>query len=184
MTMPVEPERHTVPPDGRPLGDQPKWRRDFPIDWSEDEFVSRRDLVKFMVLTSLAFVTGQFVLLGRSYLKPRPSQYEGLRIAGVDELAVGESLTFEYPVGEHTPRLLIRVGESSFLAYEQQCTHLLCPVVPRVDEGTLHCPCHNGLFDLSTGRAIAGPPRRALERVRLEIRDGAVYATGVEGGLT
>ena len=33
-------------PDGLPVEQQPKWRRDFPIDWPQDEYVSRRDLVK------------------------------------------------------------------------------------------------------------------------------------------
>ena len=60
---PRDTDRGTVPPDGRPLADQPKWRRDFPIDWAEDEYVARRELVKFMVLTSAAFVAGQFGIL-------------------------------------------------------------------------------------------------------------------------
>jgi len=46
-------------------------------------------------------------------------------------------------------------------------------------EKGLHCPCHNGWFDLATGAPNAGPPRRPLERVTLEIRDGVLYATGV-----
>lgn len=177
-----DPERVTVPPDGRPVSEQPKWRRDFPIDWPEDEYVSRRDLVKFIVLTSLAFATGQVWLAGKELLSPRRRNYPARAIASIDEVPVGGSLTFAYPEGHHAPRLLIRTGESSFLAYDQQCTHLLCPVVPHVEEGTLHCPCHNGYFDLSTGRPTAGPPRRALGRVTLEIRDGVVYATGLEEG--
>ena len=46
-------------PDGRSLDEQPRWRKDFPVDWSQDDYVSRRDLVKFLVLTSGAFVAGQ-----------------------------------------------------------------------------------------------------------------------------
>ena len=46
----------------------------------------------------------------------------------------------------------------------------------------LHCPCHNGWFDLESGRPTAGPPRRPLPRVTVEVRGGTVYATGVEGG--
>ena len=179
-----DPDRVTVPPDGRPLAEQPRWRRDFPIDWPEDEYVSRRDLVKFMVLTSLAFTTGQFWLLAKEAIGPPPRTWAPRPIAGVDDLPVGGSLVFEYPEEDHTPRLLIRTGEASFVAYDQQCTHLLCPVVARVEEGTLHCPCHNGFFDLATGQPTAGPPRRALARVTLEIRDGVVYATGLEDRAT
>ena len=37
-----------------------------------------------------------------------------------------------------------------------------------------------GTFDLDTGRPLAGPPRRPLPRITLEIRGGIIYATGVE----
>ena len=53
-------------------------------------------------------------------------------------------------------------------------------MIPQLGEGRLHCPCHNGYFDLATGRPIAGPPRRPLPRIKLEVRDGVIYATGVE----
>ena len=74
----------------------------------------------------------------------------------------------------------MRTGDATFVAYDQQCTHLQCPVVPAVESGRLHCPCHNGWFDLATGRPLAGPPRRPLARVTLEVRDGRVWATGIE----
>ena len=49
----------SLPPDGRPVSEQPRWRHDFPIDVPQDDYVARRDFTKFMVLTSLAFVVGQ-----------------------------------------------------------------------------------------------------------------------------
>jgi Rieske Fe-S protein len=181
---PVDLDRHTVPPDGRPLADQPKWRQDFPIDWAQDEYVSRRDLVKFMVLTSGALAVGQFWIVVKSALaRGDAARLPGMPIASVDELEVGGAKTFSYPEGS-TPRLLVRTGASSFVAYDQQCTHLLCPVVPAVEENRLHCPCHNGWFDLQTGQPVAGPPRRPLPRVTLEVRNGIVFATGVENSPT
>ena len=56
--LPVR-DQITIPPDGRPPEVQPAWRRDFPIDWPQDQYVARRDFSKFMVLTSLAFFVGQ-----------------------------------------------------------------------------------------------------------------------------
>ena len=173
----------TVPPDGRPLADQPKWRRDFPIDWAQDEYVSRRELVKFIVLTSAALTVGQFWIVLKSVFSREPARLAAERIASVDELSVGGAKTFTYPQGS-TPRLLVRTGASTFVAYDQQCTHLLCPVAPAVELGRLHCPCHNGWFDLHTGRPVAGPPQRALPKVLLEVREGIVYATGVEESAT
>ena len=168
-------------PDGRPPAEQPKWRQDFPVDQPQDDYVSRRDLVKFLVLTSGAFTVGQFWIVLRGVLGRRPARPRPTAVARVDELPVGGAKTFTYPAGS-TPRLLVRTGEGSFVAYDQQCTHLLCPVVPAVESGRLHCPCHQGWFDLATGRPLAGPPRRPLPRVTLEVRDGMVWATGVEGG--
>jgi Rieske Fe-S protein len=49
-----------------------------------------------------------------------------------------------------------------------------------VAAGVLRCPCHHGLFDLATGRPLAGPPRRPLDRIRLDIRGGEIFAVGVE----
>jgi Rieske Fe-S protein len=172
-----DPDRHTVPPDGRPLSEQPKWRQDFPIDWAQDEYISRRDLTKFMALTSTAFVAGQFWILGRSVLAA-PPVFERTAIARVEDIPVGNSLVFGYPT-EKDQRVLVRLGEEQFVAYDQKCTHLLCPVFPRVEEGVLHCPCHNGYFDIGDGRPIAGPPQRPLPQVTLEIENGVIYATNV-----
>jgi len=172
-------ERQTTPPDGRPASEQPRWRRDFPIDWAQDEYISHRDLIKFMVLTSAAFVAGQLSIVFKSLFGAREATPPGLPVARVDELSIGGAKTFTYPEAS-TPRLLVRTGEADFVAYDQQCTHLMCPVVPAFEQGKLHCPCHNGWFDLKTGRPLAGPPRRALPRVLLEVRDRTVYATGVE----
>jgi nitrite reductase/ring-hydroxylating ferredoxin subunit len=173
------PVRETVSPDGRPLDEQPKWRQDFPVDWSQDEYVSRRDLVKFIVLTSGAFAAGQLWIVWKSLFRRAAPAPPARAVATVAELPVGGSKTFTYPDGS-TPRLLVRTGEGTFVAYDQQCTHLLCPVVADVPTGRLHCPCHNGWFDLATGQVLAGPPTRPLARVRLEVRGGTVYAVGME----
>jgi Rieske Fe-S protein len=52
--------------------------------------------------------------------------------------------------------------------------------VPEVEKGILRCPCHEGIFDLATGRNIAGPPPRPLPRVAIEVDGDDVYAVGVE----
>lgn len=176
-------DARTVPPDRGSPSEQPRWRRDFPIDWAEDDYVSRRDLVKFIVLTSGAFAVGQAWLAAKSLLGGSEAAPPGSPVATLDELAVGDAKTFAYPEGS-TPRLLVRTGVDTFVAYDQQCTHLQCPVVPAFAEGRLHCPCHNGWFDLQTGQPLAGPPRRRLPRVLLEVREGTVYAIGIEDSPT
>ena len=180
---PRDVDHATVPPDGRSLADQPRWRQDFPVDLAQDEYVSRRELVKFIVLTSAALATGQWWIVLKRVFSRNISPSAGEPVAGLNELSIGGAKTFNYPEGS-TPRLLVRTGAKSFVAYDQQCTHLMCPVVPAVELGRLHCPCHNGWFDLQTGRPVAGPPQRALPRVLLEVRGDTVYATGVEESAT
>ncbi len=173
--------RRSVAPDRAHFSKQPRWRRDFPIDSDEDDYVSRRDLVKFIVLTSGAFAVGQLWLVYEKLFGRRAPRTERVPVATVDELPVGGAKTFNYPA-DSPPRLLVRMGERDFVAYDQQCTHLQCPVVPVVAQGKLHCPCHNGWFDLRTGMPIAGPPQRRLPRVLLEVQQDTVYAAGTEEG--
>lgn len=179
---PADGERLTVPPDGRPADDQPAWRQDFPIDWPADHYVERRDFMKFMVLTSGAFTTGQFWIAAQQWQREHQSLPEA-RIASLASLPVGGAQVFHYP-GEHDNCLLVRLSEHDLVAFGQKCTHLSCAVTPRVDEGTLHCPCHEGVFDLRTGRVLAGPPPRPLPRVLLDVRGDDVYATGIEWRTT
>jgi Rieske Fe-S protein len=174
-------EQMTIAPDGRPLADQPKWRRDFPIDWPEDHYVARRDFTKFMVLTSFAFVVGQAWIVVQNFLRERRGWPPMQRIAGLSELSVGQSLVFAYPEA-HDTCLLVRTGENGFVAFSQKCTHLSCAVVPEPEKNRFFCPCHNGSFDLETGKPLAGPPRRPLPRIVLEIINDAIYAAGVEVG--
>lgn len=170
-------------PDGRPWEEQPAWRHDFPIDVPQDNYVARRDFTKFMVLTSVAFFVGQVWIGLLSVWRGRRAGMVSQRIGAVGEIAIGSAISFSYPTAADTC-VLIRTAENAFVAYDARCTHLSCAVLPDVAAGVLRCPCHNGLFDLASGRAIAGPPRRPLPRVLIEARNGELFATGVEERTT
>jgi Rieske Fe-S protein len=170
----------TIAPDGRLDSDQPRWRRDFPIDGPQDEYIARRDFTKFMVLTSFAFAVGQLWIVVENFLRRRTASLPVREIARLDDIPIGGSLVFNYPEA-HQSAVLVRLDESHLVAYDQKCTHLSCPVIPRVEETRLHCPCHEGSFDLTTGRPLGGPPRRPLTRVILETHGRRIYAMGVEG---
>jgi Rieske Fe-S protein len=174
-----QPEQRSAAPDGRPDAEQPAWRRDFPVDIPQDHYVARRDFTKFMGLTSLAFAVGQLWIAVQNWLdnrRPRPGRQA---LARLDDIPVGGALPFAYPEpDDHC--LLIRPTNDTVLAYDQRCTHLSCAVVPDMAGDCLRCPCHHGLFDLTTGRPLAGPPRRPLPRITLEVCEGLIYACGVE----
>ncbi len=180
MYEPNDAEQRTTPPDGRPASDQPDWRQEFPIDTVQDNEVGRRNFTTFLVQTSLAFVVGQFCIVAKNQLRSQQEKPAEKAIARLDSIPVGGTLLFQYP-GEHDPCILIRPDANGLpIAYDQKCTHLSCAVVPELEQGCLHCPCHHGYFDVETGRAVAGPPRRPLTRITLEIREGVIYATGIE----
>ena len=175
----TSPDQLSVPPDGRPYHDQPQWRNDFPIDWPQDELVARRDFTKFLVLTSFAFVVGQLWIVFENFARRRKGQPPVKRVTRADAIPIGGSVVFEYP-DAHDICILVRTGPQHYVAFNQKCTHLSCAVVPEVANKHFFCPCHNGAFDLESGIPIAGPPRRPLERILLEIRDRELYAVGRE----
>ena len=175
----LERDNVTVAPDFAAADAQPAWRQDFPIDWPQDLYVERRDFMRFLVLTSAAFTLGQVSIGVQNWYRKRRGQPPVQRIASVDEVAVGGAVTFAYP-DAHEPCLLVRLTASEFVAFNQKCTHLSCAVIPQPAAGSFYCPCHEGRFDLRTGAPTAGPPRRPLTRVVLDIRGRDIYAVAVE----
>jgi Rieske Fe-S protein len=166
-------------PDARPESEQPAWRRDFPIELQQADYVARRDFTKFLGLTSLAFVVGQFWIAIQNSVRRWQQPPEELEICRLDEIPVGGARLFAYP-GKHDSCILLRPATDTLLAFNQKCTHLSCAVVPAFEQRQLHCPCHHGVFDMTSGRPIAGPPRRPLSAITLEVRGDVIVATGVE----
>jgi Rieske Fe-S protein len=166
-------------PDNEPHVEQPQWRQDFPVDVPQDNYVSRREFTKFLVLISGAFAVGQGWIVYENWRRARRGAPPMTQIASLDKLPVGGSLVFHYP-NEDEPCLLVRPDESTLLAYSQKCTHLSCAVIPEVETKRFVCPCHHGYFAMNDGRVLAGPPQRPLPKITLEVRGNDIYATGVE----
>ncbi len=176
-----DPEAITTAPDGRSLEEQPVWRQEYPIDWQQSEYVSRREFTRLLLVTSLAFVVGQAYIAVSSWLRQRQPPPASAEIAAVAEVPIKSTKLFYYPT-VNNPCVLVRLAENEYVAYSQKCTHLSCPVIPQPETGQIRCPCHEGLYDLRTGDVLAGPPERPLPRITLDIREGRIYATGIEGG--
>jgi len=181
MTPPLSEEPREYP-NRRPLQEQPHWVQDFPTDVPDDDHVARREFVKFLVLTSGAFVAGQCWIAAAAHREK--GSHPRSRVATVTDLEAQRVIEFRYP-DEHEPCLALFLGRdpqgnARYVAYGQKCSHLACAVVPHLEKRELHCPCHNGFFEVVDGRPIAGPPRRPLPLVRLEEQDGVIYATGFE----
>ncbi|HEY3333567.1 MAG TPA: Rieske (2Fe-2S) protein [Capsulimonadaceae bacterium] len=153
------------------------WRKDFPIEWDSDNYITRREFTKFLVLTSAATCVGNGVLaLGtRRDNRELPS----VTVLPDADLKPGDVHLFRYPT-DNDPAILVRNADGALAGYMQRCTHLSCPVQYKGSSHTLECPCHNGSFDAASGKVISGPPPRPLPRIRLEVRDGHIHAIGLE----
>src|SRR5947207_2006137 len=149
--------------------------KDFPISSEEDSFVTRREFTKFLGLTSLAFFAGTFVAAARQLWKRATAgRIQAIRVSALKDVAVGSYMLFRYPT-ENDPCILLRLEADKLVAFNQQCTHLSCPVVFNAAERQLECPCHKGFFSADDGRVLAGPPKRALEALNVWVRDGNVW---------
>jgi nitrite reductase/ring-hydroxylating ferredoxin subunit len=150
-----------------------QWREEFPYHWAEDDVVTRRDTLRFLVLGSggLFAATGLLAILG--YL-PEKAGTQAIPIAKVGELSVNESKVFDFP-DHYNQGILINLPGKGLVAYNDACTHLSCAVVYQ-GNGQMRCPCHDGYFDAVTGNVLAGPPTRPLSLIQLAVKDGTVYA--------
>lgn len=162
-------------PDDR--DETPRWREDFPIDWGDDHYVTRRELAKFLTLGSALLVLANAAIAAFGG-RPKSQRFAERSLGPASALAVGESQQFRYPT-EADPCILVRTAEG-LCAYSQVCTHLSCAVVHRTEENDLFCPCHHGVFAVADGHPAAGPPMRPLPRIKLVERDGEILAVGVE----
>lgn len=156
-------------------------REQFPINISRDNISTRREFLKVLALTSGAFFTGTAGLAVAGALKGKES-YEPRQIAQVGQLKAGQATTFGYPTADD-PCLLVHLGNDKYVAYNQKCTHLTCPVYWEPKDNRLECPCHEGAFDVHTGEVLSGPPPRPLPRIELKIENGKIYATSVNLNL-
>ena len=146
-----------------------RWRSAFPYHWDADDLVSRRELLRFAVLTSGTLFVGTAVLavLGWLDTRRRGSPKPIVQASAVPE---GSAYYFNYPEQDDQAMLLHLPG-GRFVAYSQKCTHLSCAVYLQPEQQRLFCPCHDGAFDIETGEPTAGPPQRRLPRIALR-REG------------
>jgi Rieske Fe-S protein len=153
----------------------PHWKQDFPIRWEDDAYITRREFTKFLGLTSLAFFIGTCLAAGRRlWLQAKAKERGGLRLGELSEVPVGGYKLFRYPTENH-PCILLRPASDRLIAFHQNCTHLNCPVHYRPETKQLVCPCHEGFFSSEDGRVLAGPPKRALPQLAVEVREGQIW---------
>ena len=156
----------------------PVWLRDFPHTSAGEDAVTRRAFTRYLVAGSGVFAATTLGAAAWTSLRDLDTG-EPTAVIDLDELPEGEAHLFRYP-GPDDPAMLIHLTGGALVAFSQKCTHLGCVVFYEPEETELVCPCHEGIFDATTGDAIAGPPERALPAIRVEVRDNTVWALGIE----
>ena len=159
---------------GSPKDAEPLWREEFSIFKGKEKYVSRRQLTKFLTLTSLGMFMGNGWIFGKAWMG-KQTAYPSRTVARVGEIQVGGVKLFQYP-REQDQCILVRTGEDSYVAYSQKCTHLSCAVYYSQKNDRLECPCHEGYFSIRDGSVLQGPPTRPLPRVVLERRGPELIA--------
>ena len=151
---------------------------EFAIETATEQYITRRQFSKFLVLTSLGMFVGNLWILVKSSFR-RHQVYGELTIADMNGIVVGEVKLFSYP--EPTDAcIMIRTTTDQIVAYSQKCTHLSCAVYYAKEENRLECPCHEGYFSITDGSVLQGPPPRALARILLRREGDQIIATGVQ----
>jgi arsenite oxidase small subunit len=118
------------------------------------------------------------------------TRYPRRRVIALGRLRVNRPVTFTYPL-KRQPSVLLDLGQAvpggvgrrqSIVAFSTLCQHMGCPVAYDRTLREFVCPCHQTRYDPERLASIVqGVATRALPRVLLEVRNGAVYAIGVDG---
>jgi cytochrome b6-f complex iron-sulfur subunit len=135
------------------------------------------------VVQTLAISVGSLAVLGAC----APSVVRSGKREKIADLASlksdGASVQFKY---DNVQALLVRTGKTlrttdfssvTLVAYSMTCPHLGCVVNTPEASGQTVCGCHGSRF-ATDGSVIDGPANTALEAIKLEVVDGAVFAVG------
>jgi arsenite oxidase small subunit len=137
-----------------------------------------------------AGAAGAVVLAGSGVDAEAKGGYPRLRVVGLDRLRVNRPHSFDYPLKGQSS-VLLDLGHKvpggvgpkrSIVAFSILCQHMGCATEYDRARREFRCPCHQSRYDPERlGAIIQGVATRALPRVQLEVRRGAVYAVGVNG---
>jgi arsenite oxidase small subunit len=116
--------------------------------------------------------------------------YPRTHVASVSELRANRPVRFDYPL-KGQASVLLDMGHAvpggvgpkkSIVAYSVFCQHMGCATEYRRKQREFFCPCHQSRYDPERlGALIQGLAGTGLPRVKLQVRNGEVFAVGVDG---
>ncbi|MBD3946622.1 Rieske (2Fe-2S) protein [Nocardioides ganghwensis] len=87
----------------------------------------------------------------------------GAVVASTADIEVGGAVFIEDP-----SIVITQPEEGEFHAFSRTCTHQKCPVTD-IQDGKIHCSCHQSLFDMTTGENVGGPAPSPLSEVEITV---------------
>jgi arsenite oxidase small subunit len=146
---------------------------------------SRRQLLVAGAAGAVAAATGADVAEAAS-----TDAYPTLQVIQLAKLKPNKPVVFTYPL-KTQPNVLLDLGQAvpegvgpkkSIVAYSQLCQHMGCPVQYQPKLREFVCPCHQSRYDPERlGSIIQGVAMQPLPRILLQVKQGAVWAVGVDG---
>ena len=112
----------------------------------------------------------------------RKMHRQWVSVGSADRFTVGDTVlvSFENPsvtpwegVTGKTGAWVRRVGDSDFIAFVLNCSHLGCPVSWEASPKLFICPCHGSIY-YEDGSVAAGPAPFPLQRFKVRVLGGQV----------
>lgn len=97
-----------------------------------------------------------------------------ITLKDAQKLPAGSVLMFKFGP---SPAMLIHHQDGSWVALSAVCTHLGCTVQYESQLNRIHCACHGGVYDSSTGANVSGPPPRPLKLFKVSVNDAGVLVS-------
>jgi len=105
----------------------------------------------------------------------------GGRAAGGGKVLVGTTADISPGAGKvvamgSKPAIVVSTDQG-VKAFSAICTHLGCVVNWNDLIGVIHCPCHDGRFNPTTGAVVSGPPPAPLPPITVSVEGDQIYLT-------
>lgn len=141
--------------------------------------LSRSDFLHYLIpgLASLWALMAGYPIY--RYLAPKgnggeaQTKVDSVTLGAVSEIPEGSGKNFRFG---STPAIITHT-EDGFHAFKATCTHLGCTVQFSEEKDLIWCACHGGCYNPATGKNVAGPPPKPLEKLAVKIVDGKIVVS-------
>ncbi|WP_460181690.1 QcrA and Rieske domain-containing protein [Thermodesulfovibrio sp. TK110] len=127
-----------------------------------------------LIFLALGFL---FVITGLIFLTPKKPKNKPYKFFELSEDKIPKEGVKKVDVAieeEKSMKIFLINQKNSIIALSPVCTHLGCFVNFDRTLNEFICPCHGGRYDIE-GRVIGGPPKEALHRLPVKMKNGRIF---------